>query len=248
MIPKLQPRPPLRLGPRHDVSTSAATKACEATRCDPLEPLANLSLSHDGSLLVPSPPRTPTTPPLATRKGPAVAQKDSGGARSSFSLGSGFRSWRSLPSPLGGGNRSISNTNPEEASSSPAVPDRVAADDYDPETSMDWCPTSPPVTTTTTATTTSRPAYSTGTAFDGSPSTARLSCAGTNHVTFARQRFVPPDTRQPTGLEGMFERVVAVRDTAEATPSGTGRDVEMKSVTPREGSGSRAWLLAGWWK
>jgi hypothetical protein len=31
-------------------------------------------------------------------------------------------------------------------------------------------------------------------------------------TTGAAPRFVPPDTRKPTGLEGMFERVVAVRD------------------------------------
>ncbi|GAA5844115.1 hypothetical protein JCM9279_003736 [Rhodotorula babjevae] len=66
------------------------------------------------------------------------------------------------------------------------------------------------------------------------------------HITFARQRFVPPDTRQPTGLEGMFERVVAVREGDEERRDGEAvegmQGVEM--AKPGTGGGGAWWR--GW--
>lgn len=83
------------------------------------------------------------------------------------------------------------------------------------DTSMDWAPTPPPPTRTTRQ----------------------------QHITFARQRFVPPDTRKPTGLEGMFERVVAVR----AGEDGAGEG-EAKGPDPMQGVEMAKPGGAGWWK
>ncbi|GAA5879811.1 hypothetical protein JCM3774_001389 [Rhodotorula dairenensis] len=242
VIPKLQPRPPVRLGSRHGLSTSLTTHA-STPPADPLEPLANLSLSHNGSLLVPSPPRTPTT--TVTRKEQNSAARDRQAQQSggSFSLG-GMRSGRSSPSPLGG---SPNCARPAEAS---AGPDLLGAEvDHDSDTGMDWCPTPPPAVTSTS---TSTAAYASDLHLDKtrSPLASASARFATNHVTFARQRFVPPDTRPPTGLEGMFERVVAVRDggvSETGVVPEVGRDVEMKGVTPTDSGRRRAWL-AGWWK
>lgn len=54
-----------------------------------------------------------------------------------------------------------------------------------------------------------------------------------NHVTFARQRFVPPDLRKPTGLEGMFERVAVKEDEEQSAKAGS--DIEMKDAGGRSG-------------
>lgn len=255
LIPTLQPRTPVRLQARaKSSSTSLAADSSSSTTtasfqsADPLEPLANLSLSHNGSLLVPSPPTTPTPTGTGTtrRKQSATIreqqQLSTKSRRGSFSLG--LRSWRSSPSPLG---VAAAATRPTDDAPSHFVDDDDDDDEnFDDagETSMDWCPTPPPASVSTSS------AFASRANSNNSPS----SSFSTNHVTFARQRFVPPDTRTPTGLEGMFERVVAVRDDDAVLLSGgtvpvvAGRDVEMKSVAQSTtGGGSSTWGLARWW-
>ena len=255
LIPTLQPRTPVRLQARTKSSTSLAADSSSSTTttfqsADPLEPLANLSLSRNGSLLVPSPPTTPTPTGTGTtrrkqsatiREQPPLSTEKS--RSGSFSLG--LRSWtRSSPSPLG---VAAASTRPTDDAATPLVDDEEENVDDAGESSMDWCPTPPPGSTSTSSAFANR-----ANSYDSPSSSARFS---TNHVTFARQRFVPPDTRTPTGLEGMFARVVAVRDDgASAVLSGgtvpvvAGRDVEMKSVAQSTtGGGSSTWGLARWW-
>ncbi|KAG0665643.1 hypothetical protein C6P46_006427 [Rhodotorula mucilaginosa] len=261
LIPTLRPRTPVRLQARgaKSSSTSLAADSSSSTTsfqsADPLEPLANLSLSHNGSLLVPSPPTTPTPKGVTTRRmqNAEIRNQQSQSPRDrrgSFSLG--LRSWtRSSPSPLGVVAASSRSTNDDDPNPLVVDDDESNVDDAR-ETSMDWCPTPPPPPVSTSSSSTS-PAFETDRANpnDSPSSSARFS---TNHVTFARQRFVPPDTRKPTGLEGMFERVVAVRDdeallSGGAAPVVAGRDVEMKSLAESTGgSSSSAWGLARWWK
>lgn len=95
-------------------------------------------------------------------------------------------------------------------------------DDADADNSMDWAPLPP-----------SAPSSPFG---------------QQQHVTFARQRFVPPDTRQPTGLEGMFERVVAVREGVEERRDGEVermQGVEMAKTGSGGVGGGGAWWR-GW--
>lgn len=261
LIPTLRPRTPVRLQARgaKSSSTSLAADSSSTTSfqsADPLEPLANLSLSHNGSLLVPSPPTTPTPTGATTRRKQNAEirnqqpQQSARDRRGSFSFG--LRSWtRSSPSPLG---VAAASTGPNDDVANPLVSDDDAEESVDDarETSMDWCPTPPPPPVSTSSTSTSSTFETDRANQNDSPSSsARFS---TNHVTFARQRFVPPDTRKPTGLEGMFERVVAVRDdeallSGGAAPVVAGRDVEMKSLAESTGgSSSSAWGLARWWK
>ena len=254
LIPTLQPRTPVRLQARAKSSTSPTVDSRVTTfqSVDPLEPLANLSLSHNGSLLVPSPPTTPTPTGATTRRKQNATirhqeqqqqQQPARNRRGSFSLG--LRSCtRNSPSPLG---VAAASTRPTDGDAASSLVDDENVDDAG-ETSMDWCPTPPPPS----APASTSSAFANRATSNDSPSSssARFSIS---HVTFARQRFVPPDTRKPTGLEGMFERVVAVREDAAGVSGDVvpvaGGDVEMKSVASQNtGGGSSAWGLARWWK
>lgn len=194
---------------------------------DPLEPLANLSLSHDGSLIAPSPPATPSAHNRPAQS--ARGKPDDRNRRLSFpSLFRTREIGASTPPRPNTFTASYSSLPPDQ----PAGADVIAASAEEP---MDWCPT-PPQQASSAA----------SNSFDSPLAlrTGSVSSSNGNHVTFARQRFVPPDTRKPTGLEGMFDRLVTVRDggaearTAEAV---AGQDVEM-----RQPQGGRTWL--GWWR
>ncbi|BGP54946.1 hypothetical protein JCM8202v2_002533 [Rhodotorula sphaerocarpa] len=205
--PSVRPKHPIRLVAR---SRGSTTPLAAASHADPLEPLANLSLSHNGSLLVPSPPSTPTT--AADRR-----------------AASGFSAHERKGSPLAFGVDTGSRPASPAGRTTPFAPQAGSSSTAADSQEMDWCPTPPP--------------QNAPSAISGTESPSRIST--TNHITFARQRFVPPDTRQPTGLEGMFERVVAVRDGAlAAQEADSGKEVEMRPI--RSPNSSKGWLA--WWK
>lgn len=102
-----------------------------------------------------------------------------------------------------------------------------SGDDADADNSMDWAPLPP-----------SAPS---------SPFGQQQQQRQQQHVTFARQRFVPPDTRQPTGLEGMFERVVAVREGVEERRDGEVERMQgVEMAKPGSGGGGGGAWWRGW--
>ncbi|GEM08367.1 hypothetical protein Rt10032_c05g2384 [Rhodotorula toruloides] len=229
-IPTLRHYPSIRLSSRSS-GTATPTSSLTNQPTDPLEPLAHLSLSRKGSLLAPSSPTTPTgarspvngyTASTAS-SGSLRNRKSSGLAKGirprvpSFSL----RPWRTISTP----------TVPQAMEVDVAVSAATGEDaDGSNENSMDWTSTPPPSTVP----------FSSTSARSASPfGTPTPTANGSNYVNFARQRFVPPDLRKPTGLEGMFERV-AVREEVGDQTIQAGNDVEMKDA-----GGRRSWL-GGW--
>ncbi|KAJ8294591.1 Integral inner nuclear membrane protein ima1 [Rhodotorula toruloides] len=225
--PSLRHPPPIRLS--RSSGTATSTSSLSTRPADPLEPLAHLSLSRKGSLLAPSPPTTPT----GTRSpvdGELVSIGSAASLRNRKSSGQTNGIRPRVPSfslrPWRTGSMAVAQAMEVDAAGSAATGDDA---DGPNENSMDWTATPPPASIPFPSTS-SRPA---------SPFSTPIPTAnGGNHVNFARQRFVPPDLRKPTGLEGMFERV-AVKEEDEQSAQ-AGKDVEMKDA----GGGSR-WL-SGW--
>ncbi|GAA5860473.1 hypothetical protein JCM8547_000313 [Rhodosporidiobolus lusitaniae] len=247
-LPCLSYPPPIRLAP----SPSSASPLTIPLPSDPLEPLAHLSLSRAGSLLTP-----PGTPGLGgslsnsgSVSGAGMPRKRGGGGRNgggraaggglgeirpripSFSLGS--IPWgRDLAPDLGGG-----GAMDVDASSPPFFPssdygeeDSFMANDEDEdeakENSMDWTPLpplSPPTSTTS---------------YRASPLSTAAGGNRGGSVSFARQRFVPPDLRKPTGLEGMFE-LVGLREEQQGGQADERMDVDGKREE------KRGWLSGLW--
>lgn len=103
------------------------------------------------------------------------------------------------------------------------------ADDAN-ENSMDWTPL-PPLSSLPVAPSSPSPFAS-----SSSPS-----------ISFAKQRFVPPDLRKPTGLEGMFSRV-GLREDAERGGEGEGgARAGGDGDTKMEEAGRRGGWLSGFW-
>ncbi|BGO98599.1 Ima1_N domain-containing protein [Rhodotorula toruloides] len=227
-VPSLRHPPPIRLSSRSS-GTATPTSTLSSRPADPLEPLAHLSLSRKGSLLAPSPPTTPTGARSPINGGSAStgsaaslrnrkSSEQTNGIRPrvpSFSL----RPWRTTSAAA-------------QAMEVDAAGSAATGEDADGanENTMDWTATPPPASIPFPSTS-SRPASP----FGAPTPTAN----GGNYVNFARQRFVPPDLRKPTGLEGMFERV-AVKEEADGQVVQAGKDVEMKDA------GGRSSWLGGW--
>ncbi|GAA6016144.1 hypothetical protein JCM10207_004458 [Rhodosporidiobolus poonsookiae] len=191
-LPYLLHPPPVRLAP-----SPSSSSLRSFTAPDPLEPLAHLSLSRGASFLARTPEGTPPPgTPTHASSGRKVKGSRLGGMRPrlpSFSL-------ESIPWGKDlAGDVSLPRQRDEAMEVDAAAPAAVAAaavEVEDADNSMDWTPLpplSPPVARSTP--------FSTSTA----------------HVPLARQRFVPPDLRKPTGLEGMFERV-GLREEQPAQP------------------------------
>ncbi|BGP31260.1 hypothetical protein JCM10296v2_003024 [Rhodotorula toruloides] len=228
-VPSLRQPPPIRLSSRSS-GTATPISARSSRPADPLEPLAHLSLSRKGSLLVPSPLATPTgaRSPInggsaSTGSAASLRNRKSSGQTDgicsrvpSFSL----RPWRT-------GSAGVARAMQVDAAGLAATGEDA---DGANENSMDWTATPPPASVPFPSTS-SRPASPFG--------TPTPTADGGNYVNFARQRFVPPDLRKPTGLEGMFERV-AVKEAQEAQSVQAGKDVEMKDA------GGRSSWLGGW--
>ncbi|GAA5894474.1 hypothetical protein JCM8208_006251 [Rhodotorula glutinis] len=217
-LPRLKPPTPIRLAPRplstSGTSTPTTSRFPLTAPADPLEPLAHLSLSRPGSLLAPSPPATPTSPRGGSPSAAASSRAGTPRARAASGPRARLPSLSLRPWRVGGGG----------GGGAAAAAMDVDGDD-EADNSMDWAPLPPAAS--------SVPASPFG----------QQRQQQSQHVTFARQRFVPPDTRQPTGLEGMFERVVAVREGEE----GERRDGELEGMQGVEMAkpGSSG---TGWWR
>ncbi|GAA6046859.1 hypothetical protein JCM3770_005679 [Rhodotorula araucariae] len=222
-LPRLKPPPAIRLKSHPPLASSGGgTSGRPLFPADPLEPLAHLSLSRPGSLLVPSPPATPTAPhgrgesPLGSAAAGAAAPPTRP-RLPSLSLRP-WVVWRSPPATAAGAAGRDAPQQAMDVDVAPSSSAGAAAVCDDDDNSMDWTPL---------------PA-----AAQQSPPRKRAQ-AQAQHVTFARQRFVPPDLREPTGLEGVFERVVAVRD-GEGAQSQRMEGVELANANEARGP--------GWWK
>ncbi|GAA5908653.1 hypothetical protein JCM6882_003706 [Rhodosporidiobolus microsporus] len=250
-LPRLVHPPPIRLRTSSTPSSSTSLRSSSPVNgffsahpppIDPLEPLAHLSLSRKGSLLArasssPSgtPPGTPRGSGSGGKKGAAgggTRVAGLGGIRPrlpSFSLGS--IPWgRDL---VGGQAMEVDLSAAAAGASSAGGSDGEAMqeDDFSPaaedaDNSMDWTPLpllSPP--------------YPPSRSSPFAPFSSALPAAQGNHISFPRQRLIPPDLRKPTGLEGMFERV-GLREEGQTA----GAEVEMGEK--REGR--KGWLSGLW--
>ncbi|GAA5823434.1 hypothetical protein JCM11251_000632 [Rhodosporidiobolus azoricus] len=247
-LPRLSYPVPIRLAPS-STPTSSSTPLRSSTPTshafplstsshpypDPLEPLAHLSLSRKGSLLArpkPSPGQTPPGTPQGSRGKRKVSGGGLGGIRPripSFSLGS-------IPwgQDLAGGQiEQAMELDPSAFSTGLAAEEEAMEQDSptsangEADNSMDWTPL-PPL---------SPPSSS---AFRSAPSEPfSTSLTNGNHISFPRQRLIPPDLRKPTGLEGMFERV-GLRE-EERKVVARGEDRQEKEKTGRKG-----WLSGLW--
>ncbi|KPV77516.1 uncharacterized protein RHOBADRAFT_51360 [Rhodotorula graminis WP1] len=213
-LPRLKPPTPIRLAPRPSPASGTSTPA---TSRFPLSPAAD-PLEPLAHLSLSRPgsllaPSPPATPTSPRAGSPSAASSRAGTPRARTSSAPRAR----LPSL---------SLRPWRAAGGGAAAATAMDHDGDgagdADSSMDWAPL-PPVAPSAPA----------------SPFGQQQQ----QHVTFARQRFVPPDTRQPTGLEGMFERVVAVREAADERRDG---EVErMQGVEmAKPASGSTWWR--GW--
>ncbi|BGP47272.1 hypothetical protein JCM10450v2_003124 [Rhodotorula kratochvilovae] len=211
-LPRLKPPPPIRLT-SHASSASSANNSRSGTPTRalflPADPLE--PLAHL-SLSRPGSLLAPSPPATPTTPHARGRSPFEGAGRAG---GGSARQRARLPSLS---LRPWARTQPATAADAPQAmdvdaPGPAAAAGDDADNSMDWAPLPP--------------------SSSSSPPRARV-----EHVTFARQRFVPPDLRKPTGLEGMFERVVAVREQeAEGVRAMDG--VELAKPGEKEG---------GWWK
>ncbi|BGP15151.1 hypothetical protein JCM10213_000724 [Rhodosporidiobolus nylandii] len=243
-LPRLSHPPPVRLTASSPSSPAPASPADRSVfphphhpNPDPLEPLAHLSLSRRASLytLRGSGSEPPNSPLSSGGRSSARNARGGGGGGTGGGLG-GIRpripsfGLGSIPwgrDLVGGG---------EEGDGMNLDPDAMDEDERggyggkeENENSMDWAPL-PPL---------SPPSRASG---SGSASPAPFPATSTStagHVSFARQRFVPPDLRKPTGLEGMFERVGLSEDERVGE--------ERREVQRREGEGERGWWR-GWWR
>ncbi|GAA6041970.1 hypothetical protein JCM8097_009124 [Rhodosporidiobolus ruineniae] len=248
-LPRLHHPPPIRLAPSSSTSSPLRSPAAAA---DPLEPLAHLSLSRKGSLLaMRSAAGSPTGSsrggtPLSTLRRSVGTGGAGGGGRAS-GLG-GIRpripsfSLTSIPwgRDLAGGpgegeamdfEASVAGEEGEGGEEVEMDEDSRVDSAAAGEASMDWAPL-PPL---------SPPTHSAASQPFSFPSTSAAVTAAP-HVSFARQRFIPPDLRQPTGLEGMFANV-GLRERAGETEQERRVEEERRE---REEGGRRGWLsLAG---
>ncbi|GAA5970625.1 hypothetical protein JCM11641_007373 [Rhodosporidiobolus odoratus] len=243
-LPRLSQPTPIRLtsSPSSSSLRSPPSPACPPTALDSLEPLAHLSLSRPGSILARSSPNsTPPDTPGGTRRSSGSRRTNEVGRRGmmggirpripSFSLGS--IPWgRDLVSP------SASSLTGEMDVDTSEYPPEAMAEDYpsagydgadENENSMDWQPL-PPVSPPTSRHPQSTPTRS-------FPSTAHSA----NNISFARQRFVPPDLRKPTGLEGMFEKVGLREMNMDVDV-----DSQPRAARTEQGKGAGGWLSGLW--
>ncbi|GAA5882045.1 hypothetical protein JCM1840_004237 [Sporobolomyces johnsonii] len=209
-IPSLKSPPPLRLAS----SSSSLSQDLATTRPpDPLEPLQHLSLRRRSSLLVPTPPASPSASSTAFGRGslPFISsglrsRKDSsssaeGRRKKRPGLEQQQQQQQRAPAfepprddnPFSPLLLRSTSTAPAEGQAAAAGGGRMDVDvdededeqdgENDHDNSMDWTPLPPPSPRTTTA------------------------ASSSGNIQLARQRFVPPDFRPPTGLEGILERV-----------------------------------------
>ncbi|GAA5963790.1 hypothetical protein JCM21900_000041, partial [Sporobolomyces salmonicolor] len=208
-IPYLKSPPPLRLA---SSSSSLAQNLAATPPPDPLEPLQHLSLRRGSSLLVPTPPASPSASSTAFGRGSLPftvglrSRRDSSAAKAQAE-GRKRRPGLEQPQPSAAFEPPtddnpfsplllLRSTAPAEGQAGGRRMDvdgvHAAGEARDDEpgggendNSMDWTPLPPP------------------------PSSHRTASASSSsgNIQLARQRFVPPDFRPPTGLEGILERV-----------------------------------------
>ncbi|GAA5942059.1 hypothetical protein JCM1841_005914 [Sporobolomyces salmonicolor] len=235
-IPYLKSPPPLRLA---SSSSSLAQNLAATPPPDPLEPLRHLSLRRRSSLLVPTPSASPSASSTAFGRGSlpftmGLRSRDSSAAKAQAE-GKKRRPGLEQPQPQPPAFEPPRDDNPFSPllllRSGPAegqagggrmdvdvvhAADEAQDDapgDGENDNSMDWTPLPP----------------------SSSHGTASASSSSGN-IQLARQRFVPPDFRPPTGLEGILERV-GLRSADE----GGAEKMEVDSPGGPQGGGQRWW-------